>query len=280
MSTKLNMQNQFDFVVIGGGCFGVSTALALQREWPGAKIILLEGSETKTASKAFWKTIRTPYTDEEYVPLAKEAKEKWQTERPYCNFYRQTGWIQAVRGGNYKPFHSEERPIKAEDLSDMVHSRDPPQLDSGEELWLNEDIGVAHSALAVEAVAVEAAVQGVIREQKDVSKLLIKNGVCYGVECVGGISITAETTIVATGPWTPALLESSKIQLPQSDFFCVTAIDVATLPLDEDEYEKFKSMPILIAEHGTSKSFNLNFKCLTCYRRSDASNCSAKDTSD
>ena len=76
MPTKLNMQNQFDFVIIGGGCFGVSTALALQREWPDAKIILFEGSETKTASKAFWKTIRTPYTDEEYVPLAKEAEEK------------------------------------------------------------------------------------------------------------------------------------------------------------------------------------------------------------
>ena len=119
-----------------------------------------------------------------------------------------------------------------------------------------------------------------IREQKDVSKLLIKNSVCYGVECVSGISIMAETTIVATGPWTPVLLESSKIQLPQSDFFCVTAIDVTTLPLDEDKYEKFKSMPILIAEHSTSKSFNLNFKCLTCYRRSDASNCSVKDTSD
>jgi hypothetical protein len=46
----------------------------------------------------------------------------------------------------------------------MVRSRDPPQLDSGEELWLNEDIRVAHSALTVEAVAVEAAVQGVVRQ--------------------------------------------------------------------------------------------------------------------
>lgn len=86
--TILNMQNQYDFAVIGGGCFGVSTALALQREWLNAKIILFEGSETKTASKAFWKTIRTPYFDEEYVLLAGEAKEKWETLLPYCEFYR------------------------------------------------------------------------------------------------------------------------------------------------------------------------------------------------
>jgi len=154
----------------------------------------------------------------------------------------------------------------------MVRSRDPPQLDSGEELWLNEDIGVTHSALAVEAVAAEAAVQGVVRQQKDVSKLLVKDGVCYGVECVGGITTTADTTIVATGAWTPALLESSNILLPQGDFFCVTAIGVATLPLDEDEYEKFKSMPILIAAPGTSKPFDLNFKFLTCYRGNNDSN--------
>jgi sarcosine oxidase/L-pipecolate oxidase len=123
---KLNTQKHFDFAVIGGGCFGVLTARALQREWPNAKIILFEGSKTKTASKAFWRTIRVPYIDEEYVPLAKEAEEKWQTERPFCNFYRRTRWIQAVHRGSYKPFHLGERSIKAENLSDMVYSRDPP----------------------------------------------------------------------------------------------------------------------------------------------------------
>jgi sarcosine oxidase / L-pipecolate oxidase len=198
---KLNMQTQFDYAIVGGGCMGVSTALALQRESPNAKIILFEGAETKTASKDTGKIIRTPYTDEGYVSLAEEAKGKWETELPYRNFYRKTGWIQVVRGDNYKPFfkYPEERSIKVEDLSDMVRSRDPPQLDAGEELWLMEDIGVADSALVLEAVALEAADQGVIRQPKDISKLLITDGVCHGVEC-GGISITAKTTIVATGP--------------------------------------------------------------------------------
>jgi hypothetical protein len=39
----------------------------------------------------------------------------------------------------------------------------------------------------------------VVRQQKDVSKLLIKDGIYYVVKCVGGITITAETTIIATG---------------------------------------------------------------------------------
>jgi glycine/D-amino acid oxidase-like deaminating enzyme len=89
MSTKLNMQDQFDYAIIGGGCMGVSTALALQREWANARIILFEGSETKTASKDTGKIIRTPYMDEEYVSLAEEAKGKWETELPYRNFLPQ-----------------------------------------------------------------------------------------------------------------------------------------------------------------------------------------------
>ena len=34
-----------------------------------------------------------------------------------------------------------------ENLSQIVRSRDPPQLDIKEQLWLNEDIGVADSTL-------------------------------------------------------------------------------------------------------------------------------------
>ena len=51
MSMKLNEQNQFEYAVIGGGCMGVSTALALQIEYPNAKIILFEGSETRRHRK-------------------------------------------------------------------------------------------------------------------------------------------------------------------------------------------------------------------------------------
>jgi hypothetical protein len=86
------------------------------------------------------------------------------------------------------------------DLTDMARSRDLPQLGAGEELWLIEDIRVADSALVLEVVAMEAADQDVIRQRKDVSKLLITDGVCHGVESVNGISITAKTTIIATSP--------------------------------------------------------------------------------
>ena len=256
MSTISDPQHHFDYAVIGGGVMGVSAAFALQRKSPSARIIIFEGEEMRTASKGICKIIRTPYLDKEYTLLAGEAKQKWETELPYYKFYCRTGWVQEVRRGNYVPFHRGERLIKAEDVSHMVHSRNPPQLDAEKELWLNEDIGVADAALALEAIAVEAATEGVIRQKMNISKLLIVDGVCRGVERTDATIITAETTIVATGPWTPALLENSKIQLPhgiRDGFFNVTAIGVATLSLTEDEYAKFSSMPILVTDQGMLK---------------------------
>ena len=87
----------------------------------------------------------------------------------------------------------------------------------------------------------------------NISKLSIGNGICRGVERTDGTIVTAETTILATGPWTPVLLESSTVQLPhdfQDGFFSVTTIGVATLPLTEDEHAKFDSMPILVTDQG------------------------------
>jgi glycine/D-amino acid oxidase-like deaminating enzyme len=74
MSTQFDLPGPFDYVIVNSGCMALSTALALQRESPDAKIIIFEGSETTTASKGICRIIRTPYKDHEYVILADEAK--------------------------------------------------------------------------------------------------------------------------------------------------------------------------------------------------------------
>lgn len=282
MTPKFDKEDQFDYAIVGGGCMAVSAALALQREFRTAKIIIFEGSQTTTASKGIHRIIRTPYIDHEYVVLAEKAKTRWETEMPYRDFYRRTGWIQVIRGDNYSPFHSQERIIEAAELSCMVNSENLPQLDVEGKLWLNEDIGVADAALALEAVAVQAAVEGVIRRKTDISRILVESGVCCGVECIDRTSIRSSTTIVATGPWTPRLLESSNIQLPdniQQNFFHVTAVSVAVLPLSEEEYVRFKSIPIITTSDG--RFYLLYFSSLLNYcRRSIASRRCAKEYSD
>jgi sarcosine oxidase/L-pipecolate oxidase len=64
----------------------------------------------------------------------------------------------------------------------MVGSHKAPKLNTGKKLWLNEDIGYVDSALAVKAVVKKVLKLGVIRETKDVTKLIINEGVCLGVK--------------------------------------------------------------------------------------------------
>jgi len=88
----------------------------------------------------------------------------------------------------------------------------------------------------------------VTRETKDVTRLVVNEGVCLGVEADHGIFI-AGTTIIAAGPWTPGLLQSSNVEVP-TNFFTVAGVGVATMPLSEAEFRELESMPILVTESG------------------------------
>jgi sarcosine oxidase/L-pipecolate oxidase len=271
MATQFRNNDRFDYAIVGGGCIGASTALALQRERLDARIVWFEGTDTHTASTDVNKIIRTPYPDKDYIALAEKAMEMWKTEAPYCNFYHRTSWIQVIKEGSHRSTMKgpKDRAVSIEEMLHMVGSHDKPRLDPGEGLWLNEDIGYVDSALALEAVAKEASNLGVVREKKDVTRIIVIDGICQGVEAAGGGSVAAENTIVAAGPWTPRLLENSKVGFPH-DFFTVAAVGVATIALDEAEFDELKSMPILVTESGVSYSVNLILSQLTSSRRGHA----------
>lgn len=268
MATQFNSNDCFDYAVVGGGCIGASTALALQREWPDARIVWFEGIDTHTASKDINKIIRTPYPDEDYIAFAEKAMKMWETEALYRDFYHQTGWVQVVSESSYRSTKKspKDKKISTDEMLRMVGSRDKPVLDAGEELWLNEGIGYVDSALALEAVAKKASTLGVVRKKIDITKLIVNDeGICEGVEAVGGYSIVADKTIIAAGPWTPGLLETSGIVFPKP-FFTVAGVVVATMPLSEAEFDKLKSMPILVSERGLLYSVNLSLSQLTSDR--------------
>lgn len=252
MSASIRNHNdsQFDYAIVGGGCFGASTALALKREWPDARIIWFEGSATYTASKDINKIIRTPYPDKDYVVFAEQAMRMWKEAAPYRNFFHRTSWVQVIRENSYrsKMKGPKDRLISTQELLQMVGSHEKPKLNTDEELWLNEEVGYVDSALAVEAIADQASTLGVTRETKDVTRLIVNEGICLGVEA-DHYRVIAEKTIIAAGPWTPGLLNSSQVEFP-GDFFTVAGVGVATMPLHEAEFSELKSMPILVTESG------------------------------
>lgn len=242
--------SHFDYAIVGGGCFGASTALALKREWPDARVIWFEGSATHTASKDINKIVRTVYPDKDYVAFAEQAMRIWEEEAPYCDFYHRTSWVQVISENSHRSIMKtpKDRMISTQELLQMVGSHDEPKLNNGETLWLNEDIGYVDSALAVGAVAEEASRLGVIRQKEDVTRLIINEGVCLGVEA-DQYRVIAGKTIISAGPWTPALLKHSNVDFP-NDFFTLAGVAVATMTLHDAEFSELKSMPILVTEDG------------------------------
>lgn len=207
-----DQDTQFDYAIVGGGCFGASSALALIREWPDARIVWFEGSATHTASKDINKIIRTPYPDKDYVAFAERAMKTWEEATPYRNFFHRTAWVQTINENSCRSMMKgpKDRLISVQELCQRVGSHESPKLNAGEELWLNENIGYVDSASAVEAVAKEASRLGVLRLLIDVSTLVIEDGVCTGLES-NHRRVIAGNTIIAAGPWTPCLLERSML---------------------------------------------------------------------
>jgi glycine/D-amino acid oxidase-like deaminating enzyme len=112
-SNILGMDGPFDYVILGGGCIGFSTALELIQRQPEARVIIVEGSDQRTASKGISRIVRTPYYVPEYASLAYEAKTIWEKDDLYNQHYKRPGWVQIVQGNDYVPFHAGEREVDA-----------------------------------------------------------------------------------------------------------------------------------------------------------------------
>lgn len=96
-----------DIVIIGAGCFGLSTALHLKRTNPTLKVTLLDRlpfPALDAASNDTSRIVRADYADPFYATLGKEAIEAWRTDPVFKPFFTETGWIFAEvpeeRGGN------------------------------------------------------------------------------------------------------------------------------------------------------------------------------------
>ncbi|KAI8231135.1 L-pipecolate oxidase [Colletotrichum sp. SAR 10_86] len=108
------MAEASDYLILGAGVFGASTALHLIRASPRARITLVDrnaaAAPIRVAASWDWnKVVRADYADIEYMRLALEAKELWAADPLWAPFYHESGasWVspsdfsQVVRE-NYK----------------------------------------------------------------------------------------------------------------------------------------------------------------------------------
>lgn len=84
-----------DFIIIGAGVFGISTALHLAESQPGKKILLIDRKRSSpgAASSDYNKIIRADYPDTVYASIALEAIEAWKNDPTFKPYFHQSGLL-------------------------------------------------------------------------------------------------------------------------------------------------------------------------------------------
>ena len=87
-----------DYIIVGAGMFGLSTALHLATSEPDATIYLVDRTpcpNPSAASSDLNKIVRADYDDIFYMRLALEALHEWNTSSLYKPFFHETGMLLA-----------------------------------------------------------------------------------------------------------------------------------------------------------------------------------------
>lgn len=100
MSSK--QAQHLSYLVLGAGCFGVSSALSIKRTWPSASVTLVDRTEFPcplTAAHDLNKIICAEYEDPVYMKLAIEVQSLWRTDPILKPYYHETGILFAGIAG-------------------------------------------------------------------------------------------------------------------------------------------------------------------------------------
>lgn len=215
-------RRNFDFLIIGGGIFGVTAATELLRR--GHKVCLLNPGKIPhplAASTDISKAVRMEYgSDERYMEMAIESIEGWRAWNDAFNepLYHETGFLVLSRESletNPESFAAASyvnlvrRGIPAQRLDSALLSAMYPVFDHQYYIdgFYNPVGGYAESGRVVRALADHARTMGAeFLEEKTVDMLMIDGHTVTGVRTREGDTFYAGHTLLCAGSMTPFLL--------------------------------------------------------------------------
>lgn len=207
-------------LIIGGGEFGLTAALALrQRGW---RVTLLEAGKIphpNAASTDISKVVRMDYgTDELHTRLGELALEGWRRWNHdwQQSYYHETGFLVLTRhepvagtfeGDSFTFLKSRGHPLQQLDAA-TIADRYPAWAAAGFRAgYLNPAGGWAASGQTMAMLAARVKATGVvIREQTMLNSLLEKDGRIFGAMDAHGVKHRADCVLLAGGAWTPTIL--------------------------------------------------------------------------
>ena len=255
-------------LIVGAGVFGLSTALALAQRpaFHNTTLTLLERQPFPAADGASTDTsriIRADYADDAYALLAHEAAQAWRGPLGADGRFMPSGLCLVTNdaspaGARYlsRSLANVRARLRLPEgprarggvtvLRDAAAVRDVMGAmggDAGQAGYVNWTSGWAHAADAMRYVRAQVEATGRVRfRQAEVRRLVGGDGgAVVGVETTAGETLTAELTVLATGAWTPRLVDLRGVA-------SATGHPMAYVRVTAEEQARWGALPVLLNE--------------------------------
>ncbi|CAL1711342.1 unnamed protein product [Somion occarium] len=246
-------------VIIGAGCFGLSTAYHLLRRG-FTSVTVLDRSPVlpapDAASTDLNKIVRSAYADIFYSKLAREAIAEWKDFEEWKDTYHESGVVVIGWGQETYADKAYENDValgaRIETLAEpaAIRARFPADVKTasfeGMSGYLNRDGGWAFAAQGIQLLLSKVnALGGTVVPSKSVVKLLQREGKTHGVECADGSSYEADLVVIASGSWTASAFPD----LDLGAKCLATGQSVVMVQLSPEEGEKYRKCPVFLDLH-------------------------------
>ncbi|KAF8995386.1 FAD dependent oxidoreductase [Cyathus striatus] len=255
------MSSSETIVIIGAGCFGLSTAYHLLKRGY-TDVTVLESSPVlpapDAASNDINRIVRSSYNDVFYTHLARDAIAAWKNKEEWEDTYHESGVIAlGISDSDTGPYSDASlvndiaagARVQILDNAEDIRSIFPPGLNKNRPVFqnksgfLNRDGGWANAGKGVSMLIRKVTeLNGKVLPGKLVAKLIKEDGRTVAIECSDGSIFKSSTVIIATGAWTPSAFPG----LDLGGQCIATGQCVAMIQLTEEEAKLYESMPVVL----------------------------------
>ena len=272
MQTRKN-----DYLIIGAGIFGATTALELRKTKSDSSVMLVDRSpfpSPSAASSDLNKIVRADYQNIFYMKLALDAQQLWRSDQTYKPYYHESGMLYAENKGMARDFLRNYELINHKAAAEILTVEQARLRWCGvfrqanwagiNETYFNPHSGWGEGDGALRSVIQAALDHGATYKQASVSNLVFnEDGSCKGVELEDGNGVHADHTIVATGAWTPWFLADSAPDRPSlhvGDRIITAGAIQCRAVYPYGEAQKLSEVPVIFnAQKHTEGMYNPRF---------------------
>lgn len=247
----------YEYVIVGAGVFGLSTALSLIRDCDviAHTIVICDVYEPPSdwsAANDFNKIIRCEYNKKMYTRLAIEALQMWRNDPLFSKSYVECGRVLATPMSHEGRIQYEREGIAnlqtfnegmkyqywtgGNELAELFAAFKNNRIPQDKEVKWNPESGIGLSAQTLEDVyqyLKKAGVHFRFGEQGNV--VSVKEG---EVITADGESVRGSNVLISSGANTGKLINLHNQQ-------SATGLFVTHIQLTQEEYEKYKDIPVI-----------------------------------